>query len=157
MIALSEHQLAAYAEAIYEVEVDGAWIDARAYVAVAGDRAATLISACNPWSQLLSDAENARRHACLREQIATGGHRWTNARGRSADFRWIEPGFLVQAPDDQVDAWARQWQQHAVLVLRGPAQVPALRLYSPFAGDIRPQQLANLRLEWVGCVPPAPP
>lgn len=157
MIPLSDDQLAAYASAIYEVEVDGGWVDASAFAFDRAELPATLISACNPWSQLLPDEENTRRHQTLQRQIEASGNPWASARGRAADFSWIEPGFLVQAPLDLVDVWARQWQQHAVLVLRGLLKSPTLRLYSPFAGTEPPQQLANMRLEWVGCAPPASP
>jgi hypothetical protein len=157
MIPLSQQQLAAYAHAAYEVEVDGGWVDVSAFVTNAGGPPATLISACNPRSQRLSDAENARRHQGLRGQIEASGHAWAAARGRAVDLSWIEPGFLVQAPMDLIDTWARNWQQHAVLVLGSPLKAPTLRLYSPYAGAKPPQQLANMRLEWVGCGPPASP
>lgn len=157
MVPLTEAQIADYANAIYEVEGDDGWVDASAVGWHRDDLPATLISACNPWSQPLSEAENARRHQNLRSQIESSQCDWRAARGRSPDFSWIEPGFLVRAPVDLVDDWARAWQQHAVLVLRGRGQAPILRLYSPFAGAKPPQRLANMRLEWVGCGPPASP
>ncbi len=155
MVPLSLAQLSAYADAVYEVDLEGSWADVRTFAPSAYGSPATLISACNPWSQLLSDAENAQRNHGLYGQIETSRHDWYRARGRSVDLRWIEPGFLVLAPLDLIDVWARQWQQHAVLVLRGTGQSPALRLYSPFAGDDPPPRLANMHLEWVGCGPPA--
>jgi hypothetical protein len=154
---LTEAQIADYANAIYEVEGDDGWVEASAVDCDRDDLPATLISACNPWSQPLPETENARRHQDLRGQIESSRCAWRAARGRSPDSSWIEPGFLVQAPIDLVDVWARAWQQHAVLVLRGAGQAPTLRLYSPFAGTESPQQLANMRLEWVGCAPPASP
>jgi hypothetical protein len=157
MVPLTAAQIADYANAIYEVERDDGWVDASSFGCHRDELAATLISACNPWSQPLSDTENARRHQGLRRQIESSRCHWLAARGRSPDSSWVEPGFLVQAPMDLVDAWARAWQQHAVLVLGGPGQAPTLRLYSPFAGARPPQQLANMHLEWVGCAPPASP
>lgn len=155
--ALTIDQLRAYASAVYEVETAVGWIDVRDYARARGEFPLQLISACNPWSQPLSDAANARRTGDLRRRIEASGCRWKPARGRSPDSSWIEPGFLVQADDDRVDAWARHFQQHAVLVLRERQQLPALRLYSPLAATDRPEELANMRLEWVGCAPPAPP
>lgn len=157
MIPLSPEQLAAYANAVYEVETDGGWVDASAFAVDADGLPATLISACNPWSQRLSDAENAARHQALQRQIEADGCRWWPARGRSPDHDWVEPGFLVWAAEATVDAWARGWQQHAVLVLPDRPDQPTLRIYSPFAGTSPPSRLANVRVEWVGCGPPASP
>ncbi len=157
MIALTTKQLTTYASAIYEIKGDNGWVDASALGCYRDDLPATLISACNPWSRPLSESENARRHLGLRRQIESSQCDWLAARGRSPDSSWIEPSFLVRAPMGLVDVWARAWQQHAVLVLRGPGQAPTLRLYSPFAGAKLPQQIANMRLEWVGCGPPALP
>lgn len=154
---LSEEQLDAYVGAIYEVAVGDRWIDAQTFDVDSDDFAATLISACNPWSQPLADVDNRRRHAELQRQIEVDGCRWWPARGRSADGSWIETGFLVLAPAATVDAWARQWQQHAVWIVSQLSRTLILRLYSPFAGANPPQQLANMRLEWVGCDPPDPP
>ena len=154
---LSEEQLDAYVGAIYEVAIGDRWIDAQTFDVDSDDLAATLISACNPWSQPLADVDNRRRHAELQRQIEVDGCRWWPARGRSADGSWIETGFLVLAPAATVDAWARQWQQHAVWIVSQLSRTPILRLYSPFAGANPPQQLANMRLEWVGCDPPDPP
>lgn len=157
MFQLRQDQLDAYVHAVYEVQHAAHWIEATAFVVEHGAFPATLISAWNPWSQPLAQTENDRRHIELQRQIEASGCRWWPARGRAVDGSWVEPGFLVLAHQALVDTWARVWQQHAVWVLSELSLTPVLRLYSPFAGADPPRQLANLRLEWVGCDPPASP
>lgn len=75
---------------------------------------AALISACNPLSERLSDAENGRRTQALRHGLEASGRRWLEAEGRSADGRWSEPGVLMLDPaDGEALALCQRWQQHA--------------------------------------------
>lgn len=155
MIALTSEQLVAYADAVYEVLIDGRWVAAETLCASAPAACRALISACNPYSQPLADDENAIRHHRLQAEIEEDGWRWWPARGRSSDHSWVEPGFLVQAPIAVVDRWAQAYGQHAIWYLHSRQSTATLRIYSRFQGDQAPLRLANLRLEWVGCDPPA--
>lgn len=149
MTALSRVQLDAYVAAVYEVEIDGRWIEASALPIADAPMPAALISACNPYSQILPESENAQRHLRLQREIETGGHRWWPARGRSVDASWIEPGFLVQAPLAQVDIWARDYGQHAVWLAPDAARAASLRVYTAFAGADPPTQWEGMGVEWV--------
>jgi hypothetical protein len=147
-------QIAAYAAAIYEVQVDKAWISVEQWPRAhssALDRC--VISACNPHSQRLSDAENKARHQHLQVLIEAAQLRWWPARGRSPDANWVEPGFLLEAPLSLVDHWARQYGQHAVWLPQGSEPKATMRIYAPFSESICPVEFANVRLEWVGFAP----
>lgn len=149
MTALRKEQLDAYVAAVYEVEIDGRWIDATALSLAGSPPPAALISACNPHSQLLPECENVQRHEHLQREIETGGYRWWPARGRSADAAWVEPGFLVLAPLAQVDFWARAFGQHAVWLAPRPGCAASLRVYAAFAGAEPPAQCEGMDVEWV--------
>ncbi|HWS26724.1 MAG TPA: DUF3293 domain-containing protein [Xanthomonadales bacterium] len=152
MTNLSQDQLAEYARAVYEVEVDGRWIEASTLPLIDASGTCALISACNPYSQLLPEFENSQRHQRLRDEIAASGYRCWPARGRSADSAWVEPGFLVLAPLAQIDAWARAFEQHAVWLASGSGHSPSLRVYSRFDGEHPPAQSGGMGITWV----PAP-
>jgi hypothetical protein len=143
--------LRAYAAAVYESLVDGDW---RAIDSVDGGDWAVL-SACNPWSQVLTDAENARLHAELAALARAAGYAAIPARGRAADSSWVEPSWLLRAPLAQLDAWARRFRQHAAFRPPHHGAPAGLRVYSPPADGNRPPAMGNLRLEWVGCDPPS--
>lgn len=149
MIPVSADQLRAYARAVYEVELDGDWIEASVLGLAGNPWPAALISACNPFSQRLPEAENAMRQQQLQQQIEAGGWRCWPARGRATDSSWVEPGFLVLAPLAQVDAWGRAFGQHAVWVQSAVGSPASLRVYSPYAGARKPSQELGMRVDWV--------
>ncbi len=152
MAVLREDQLAAYVSAIYEVEVDGRWIAASTLTSASQATPAALISASNPYSQVLPDSENCERHAHFRSRIAAAGCECRPARGRAADFSWTEDGWLVWAPSDLVDQWARAYQQHAVFLQPArPNDRATLRLYSEPAAGLRIPRLGEFELDWSGC------
>lgn len=75
---------------------------------------AALLTACNPLSEKLSDAENGRRMRALCGGLDAAGRRWLEAEGRAADGRWAEPGVLLLDPAaGEALALCQQWQQHA--------------------------------------------
>lgn len=152
MTAINEDQLVAYAGAVYEVEIDGRWIEASTLPLAGAAEAAALISACNPYSEVLTDNENSQRHQRLQQDIDTSGCRWWAARGRSADRSWVEPGFLVLAPLARIDAWARAFAQHAVWLAPHAGAPASLRIYSAFDGEHPPAQSGGMGIAWV----PAP-
>lgn len=149
MSALSKDQLDAYVAAVYEVEIDGRWIAASALPHADAATPAALISACNPYSQVLPERENAQRHLRLQREIEAGAYHWWPARGRSIDASWVEPGFLVQAPLARIDIWARDYGQHAVWLAPEAARAARLRVYTAFAGAELPAQWDGMGIEWV--------
>lgn len=152
MTVLRKAQLEAYVSAVYEVEVDGRWIDALALAIPDSELPAALISASNPYSQLLPDSENSERHQHLRSRIAAFGCACHAARGRDADSSWIEDSWLVWAPLNLVDQWARAYQQHAVYLLPAqPGDRASLRIYSEPADGLRIAHLGEFELDWSGC------
>ena len=155
--AVSTEQILAYAGALYEIAHEGGWISAE-QVNLTQHQALrwSLISACNPRSQRLPDALNATRQLQLRDRIEAAGVHWRPARGRSADFSWVEPGFLVAAELHLVDCWARSFEQQAIW-MPATATAPAImRIYAPDPGAEHRLHLPHVRLEWVGFGPSPP-
>lgn len=155
--ALSAEQILAYAEAIYEIEQDGHWISAEQYTRQQSDTLPqSLISACNPYSLRLPDALNEARQRQLRDRIEAAGVRWHPARGRAADFSWLEPGFLVAAALPLVDSWARAFEQHAIWLPATATSPAMMRLYATDPGAARSLRFPHVHLEWVGFGPTTP-
>ncbi len=154
---VSAELILAYANACYEIEHEGRWISAEQFaLKPLPGQPWSLISACNPRSQPLPDALNEARQQQLRERIEAAGVVWRPARGRAADFSWLEPGFLVAAELPLVDRWARAFEQHAIW-LPATATAPAImRIYAADPGPEHRLQLPHVRFEWVGFGPTSP-
>ncbi len=58
------------------------------YLAQRASATWAFVSASNPGSQLLSDAQNAERHAQLIESVAAQGWEWVAGRGVPDDGNW---------------------------------------------------------------------
>lgn len=88
---------AAYLATEVFVDLDGERIDA----SVASRRLGPLfvLTAHNPASVELDDAENERRNAELQEDLVTDGVTFVPAIGRSPDGSWFEPGFALVGVD----------------------------------------------------------
>lgn len=87
-----------------------------------------LVTPCNPRSQPLSPAENARRYAAFRDElIGHHGVRFVPAVGRDPDGGWDdEEGFLLVDPPAGLPVrLAREWAQNAV-VTGAPGAAPEL-------------------------------
>ena len=78
---------------------------------------ASFLTACNPWGQLLPDADNARLMQQLRQALHTGG--WVFSEGLGQDPQGLWPGeasVLIWGMDaPTARAWGEEWQQNAVL------------------------------------------
>lgn len=75
------------------------------------------ITACNPFSNPLSDRENQERMLDLERHIRSGGWRFMPGYGKGDDGQWpAEPSMLVVdiSPDDAVDV-ARKYGQNAIV------------------------------------------
>lgn len=76
-----------------------------------------VITACNPYSQVLDPADNAVRIARLAEELAAAGLAHAEAVGRAPDHSWSEPSFAVLDADEAtVLDLADRHAQHAVFV-----------------------------------------
>lgn len=82
-----------------------------------GKRSVTVITAWNPFSRTLPDAENGRRNAQLAEVIARRGFSLVAAEGRGRDGCWPpEESFAAfDVPAVLIDQWLIEFEQYAVV------------------------------------------
>lgn len=75
-----------------------------------------IMTACNPRSQQLSEADNIDRHLALGQQLRDRGLDATpNVGYDPADPTWSEPGYTIPAANlDVITDLARYWEQNAV-------------------------------------------
>src|SRR5579864_5724873 len=106
MTSVSDRLIAAYRGAIYEIDVGPgetirARIDCRdpaidAVLARAGARDAAFLTAYNPASFPLCEAENKAAHESLHHEIRARGLTYLPARGADPAGAWLpEPGFFA--------------------------------------------------------------
>lgn len=92
---------------------------------------AIVITACNPFSNVLSSEENHRRNALLVHELTTMGYFIVNALGQDPKGEWPgEPGFFVMNIDKNTAAkLANKYQQNAIVwyELSGEAELMLLR------------------------------
>lgn len=75
-----------------------------------------IITACNPGSVPLEEAENRRRNTELEQEIKALGRHFGPALNQSADGEWPEPGFwIANISLDEAIALGRQFGQAAVV------------------------------------------
>jgi hypothetical protein len=77
-----------------------------------------VVTACNPFSRLLSQVENEARQADLIEAVEVAGLEWFPAAGVDPTGDWeLEPSLGVLDPcDEQLDKWMERFGQNAVVV-----------------------------------------
>ncbi len=77
-----------------------------------------IVTACNPFSQVLGDTENDARQALLIEAVAAAGLELFPASGVDAQEKWKpEPSLAILDPsDEQLDSWMEAFGQNAVVV-----------------------------------------
>jgi heme exporter protein A len=149
--------LQAYLDSHYEVQFSAASVAFRVGMAVSlsgellhREPLWTVITACNPGSRRLSDADNARRMAELDAELAASGLHAYPARNADAEGRWSEDSRFALAPDIAIiDALAQRFEQLAVVVGRGA--VARLRCYA----DAPPNARMDMRfVDFVPCAAP---
>jgi hypothetical protein len=96
---------------------------------IGADADAAYLTACNPYSQPLSEAQNNERLARLRERLLNERVRFLEGSASIPGEVWFEPSLLVAGlPLPQIDALAREFEQNAI-VLVARAACARLRLY----------------------------
>lgn len=98
---------------------------------IGADAFAVCVTACNPRSRRLPDADNERRMAELRALLQREGARRLEGAGSVPGEPWREPGLLVAGIAlARIDALARAFRQNASVHVR--VRAPArLRLHRP--------------------------
>ena len=91
--------------------------------------ASAFVTACNPHSESLTDADNAARHAALRDELVRRGLPFVEGAGRHPDNGWPpEASCLVLGLElDEARELGARWQQNAV-VWAGADALPRLVL-----------------------------
>ncbi len=85
-------------------------------VTLFGGRPFVLVTAYNPHSNPLPDAENRRRNRTLEKELRARGLSFAPSSGASPDGVWWEPGFAVFGlSSGEALALGRQHGQHAVV------------------------------------------
>lgn len=87
------------------------------------------ITACNPFSQVVSESENAQRHAALRSEITQRGLMSIEGVGQHPVNQWPgEPSFLIFGLSlEAARTWGVRLAQNAI-VWSGPDATPQLIL-----------------------------
>ncbi len=112
---------------------------------IGADSAAAYLTASNPRSRSLPDAENAERMIRLRHDLHGAGARWLEGCGHLPGGRWREPSLLVAGLAlAAVDRFARDCEQDACLHV-AIAKPVVLRLYRD---DWRGHLAPAADLEW---------
>lgn len=77
-----------------------------------------IVTACNPFSRPLGDAQNATRQAQLIDAVERAGLKWFHAAGADAKGEWPpEPSLAILEPtDEQLDLWMEAFGQNAVVL-----------------------------------------
>jgi hypothetical protein len=127
----------AYRNAIYEIEAESRIIlKVSEYSHSLEDlhkrcncSTSALITACNPRSQILSDAENAQRMAVLTAEIETLGYAHLPAVAKDPEGKWPdEPGLWIAGlTKNEATHLTRSFEQNALLWVEQDA-IPQLVL-----------------------------
>jgi hypothetical protein len=124
---LSEELLVAYRATDYvvfvesevHVHVDRTSPQVESMMRDIGARSAVIVTAWNPFSRPLSDAENDSRNELLRQRIAQLGLQSLSAEGRDPSGQWkAEQSFLAfDVSTDMVDSMLVEFEQNAVVLV----------------------------------------
>lgn len=78
-----------------------------------------ILTAFNPESKPLSDAENLKRNAELIKEMQQSNITFVALNGGAPDGSWFEPGFAVFLPLDKAKKLASKWGQNAIYWVEG--------------------------------------
>ena len=134
--AIDAATLAAYRATDYLVfgeipltlRIDESNADLAALHAAAQVHSSAFISACNPYSQPLGDAQNASRQAALASLLQERGYSFIDGSGQLRDDDWCEPSFLVLGIAlPEAREFGARFEQNAILWCEADG-VPRLKL-----------------------------
>ena len=111
---ISAELLAKYGETVVEIFLDGKTLSYQELHAI-WKCDFYMITAANPYSQLLTDEENRARNQSLREEISNISELILPAIGRDPASDWLEDGWVLPSQDasNLIDL-ARKFQQNAI-------------------------------------------
>lgn len=117
--------LAAYRKTLYVVQtpspftlkVGEASPELRQWMQGHACHCAVFLTACNPYSQALNDAENAQRQRALEQEILRRNLPWAHGLGQPQEGQWKpEPSYLVGGLAlDEGRTLGRRFEQNALL------------------------------------------
>lgn len=95
------------------------------------ERFAAYLTACNPRSRSLPEAENERRLEALRAELRERRRRFLEGAGHVPGATWREPSLLVCGLDvAEIDALLVKHEQNCIVTVR-PGEPCRLRVYRP--------------------------
>ena len=111
---ISAELLAKYGETVIEIFLDGRTLSYQELHAI-WKCDFYMITAANPYSQLLTDEENQARNQSLREELSNISELIVPAMGRDPTSDWSEHGWVLPSQDASllIDL-ARKFQQNAI-------------------------------------------
>lgn len=111
---ISAELLAEYAETVIEIFLDGKTLSYQELHAI-WQCDFYMITAANPFSQLLNDEENKARNQSLHEEISSISEFILPAIGRDPASDWSEHGWVLPTSNErQLIELARKFQQNAI-------------------------------------------
>ena len=111
----------AYLETIYHAKHGDLEVAFTLHAAPTGERVFAgrtfaLITAANPYSKELSDAENAERNARMQTAFKARGFAFDSSCGTNAGLTWREDGFVVfDVPVQAMLEFGREFEQNAIV------------------------------------------
>jgi hypothetical protein len=127
--AYRETHYIVHAQPDFVLHVDQPCAALAAYYALSGIEAGCVITAWNPYSQLLDVAKNQGRQEALEAQLLQAGWHWVRATGTHPDNNWPpEVGCFVEGMGvEAAIEWGLTWEQNAVIWCGNDA-IPRLQL-----------------------------
>lgn len=105
-----------------------------------------VLTACNPASRMLTDAENDIRTIALRDKLDALRLDWAQAMNAAPDGQWREPAFWIrEASLDNIDSIALDCGQNACVVVEQDG-IARLRVYR---GDWMPADAGDVSSDWL--------
>ncbi len=105
------------------LQIDRPAEEVAAWIAAHGLQRLVLLTAWNPGSRPLANAENTQRQRQLERAVAEHGLRAWPARNRDPDGQWPDEPALAIAdlPDNLLASWLEAFGQNAAVLLEPPA------------------------------------
>ncbi|TKB45732.1 DUF3293 domain-containing protein [Thalassotalea mangrovi] len=106
----------------YRIELGCSGGELHQWLQQQGAHTAALITACNPYSEKLSDEQNRIAQLKLEAELDRQGYHYYHGEGRNLAGTWIEPGvFILDIERHDACCLAARYQQNALVFLRsGP-------------------------------------